>query len=48
MIGLTAVRMCRAAVALLPVQAVVAATMYAGLLQFEFGHTAYATNTYLR
>ncbi|KAG2445794.1 hypothetical protein HXX76_000398 [Chlamydomonas incerta] len=29
-------------------EAVVAAMMYAGLLEFEFGFTAYATNTYLR
>ncbi|GIL70438.1 hypothetical protein Vretimale_3595 [Volvox reticuliferus] len=29
-------------------EAVVAAMMYAGLLELEFGHTAYATNTYLR
>ncbi|GFR46856.1 hypothetical protein Agub_g8496, partial [Astrephomene gubernaculifera] len=29
-------------------EAVVAAMTYAGLLEFEFGHTAYATNAYLR
>ncbi|GLI58828.1 hypothetical protein VaNZ11_000592 [Volvox africanus] len=29
-------------------EAMVAAMMYAGLLELEFGHTAYATNTYLR
>ncbi|KXZ55835.1 hypothetical protein GPECTOR_2g1386 [Gonium pectorale] len=29
-------------------EAVIAAMMYSGLLQFEFGHTAYATNTYLK